>query len=303
MRAKKVLLLFFFSIFLLNCCSSTCNCAGWTDDPLRGRKGWYGYEPIKEEVKVKEEMKPVIKQVERKPEKIEQKETRWPTPEELYRMKPSQINKYIKQASEEAIANPTEDNLKRWIEYMHIVEVKASEFAGAWAWVMQQNPDIYRTAALYPAIPKGNEAFWQKVWHSVKRELNEKRNDYALLFFTGIEPEFDKIMRKVLSKFKESYPGWRLEEIDIKRNLSLAKKLKITYTPQVWLLSKEKGRPFPIAAGPIALTRLEKKIYQTILVLEGKKQHKEYPYFVFKDKFPINTGMLTKTSTNTEVPR
>ncbi len=256
--------------------------AGWIDSPLKGKKGWYGYE-------VEKENKEKPEKAEKKPEKVveagepaEKKPVKWPTAEELYRLKPSEIRKYIERASEEAIANPTEENVARWIRYVHVAQVKASEFAGAWAWVMQQNPDLYRTAAFYPSVAAGKQAFWRTVWREIKRVLDEEKDEYAILFFHGLEGYFDEAMERIIGAFLENHPGWRVERIDIRRVPVLAERLNITYTPQLWLLKRGAEKPVPLAAGPVSVTALEKKLYHTILVLEGKKPFQHAPYYPFK---------------------
>ncbi len=256
--------------------------AGWVDSPLKGKRGWYGYEIEKEN-----EEKP--EKAEKKPQKVaeaegsaEKKPFRWPTAEELYRLKPSEIRKYIEKASEEAIANPTEENVARWIRYVQVAQVKASEFAGAWAWVMQQNPDLYRTAALYPSVAAGKQAFWRTVWKEIRGVLDEEKDRYAILFFHGLEDYFDEAMGRIIRAFLENHPGWRVERIDVRKVPVIAERLNITYTPQIWLLKRGAERPVPLAAGPVSVTALEKKLYHTILVLEGKKPFQHAPYYPFR---------------------
>ena len=284
---------FLFSLVLALCVLSlqvVGTNAGWIDSPERGKVGWYGYEVEKTE----KEPEKAEKKAEKisKGEKIESKRpVRWPTAEELYHMKPSQAREYIKKASEEAIANPTEENVSRWVQYVHVAQVKASEFAGAWSWVMQQNPDLYRTAALYPSVPLGGKAFWRTVWQDIQKLLKKKKDEYAILFFYGLEDAFDEAMKKILKSFHEVHPEWIVKEINIRKHPSIAETLKISYTPQLWLLRRGEEKPYPLAAGPVSVTHLEKKIYHTILVLEGKKPPKHAPYYPFnKPEIVRNSG-------------
>jgi len=275
-------------IFLAVVFGADLRAASWVDAPDRGRVGWYGYQKEKEPEGEKSEKEKVVETAERTEE--EGRRSRWPTPDELYRMKPSEIKKFIDEASEVAIADPTEENVRRWIEYLHVAEVKASEFAGAWAWVMQQSPDIYRSAALYPVVPAGNSAMWKKVWSDVENTLRTKHGDYAILLFVGLGGPYDEAMIRIMKTFSSRHPEWRVERVDLRENPQIGSKLGINYTPQVWLLSRQKQKPFPLAAGPVAVSRLEKKIYHTIQVLEGKKPPRAAPYYDFNRPGPVSVG-------------
>ena len=250
----------------------TCTArADWLTSPERGKRGWYGYEVRKEEKK---------KKVKEKKKEEKKKAFQWPSPDELYHMKVAEIRKWIGKAADEAISRPTEENIKRWILYMKVADRKATEFAGMWAWVMQKNPDLYREAALYPAVRPGSRAFWKKVWRDVKEKLRKEAHDYALLFFFHPDDPFSEAQSEILKLFREENPDWTVKNIKV--TPELAERFGINYTPQIWLLPRKTGKPVPLAAGVISVNRLEKKIYHTILVLEGKLPPQLAPYQPFK---------------------
>ena len=262
----------FISLLLLALSFSAS--ADWITSPSRGHKGWYGYEVVKKKKKEKKKKKKVT---ERKKALIS-----WPTPSELYRMKVSEIRKWIEKASDAAISNPTEKNIKRWIEYMKVADRKATEFAGMWAWVMQNNPDLYRESALYPSVNPGVRAYWRLVWENIENTLREKAESYALIFFYRTDDPFSKAQGNILDLFTEENPGWIVKRVEV--SPEIAKRFNITYTPQIWLLSKKLQKPIPLAAGVISVNGLEKRIYHTILVLEGKMPPQLAPYEPFKVK-------------------
>lgn len=283
---KNLYIFFFFCIFLimhfflLDSLPDRTVYAEWKiDDPHRGHVGWYGYE-VKEKEKKKEKKK------EHKKEKslsiVVEKKEKWPSAEELYHMKPSQIKKWVNKASEEAIGNPTEENVKRWIEYMNVVERKASEFAGMWAWVIQTNPDLYKEAALYPSVEPGNRALWKRIWRSIGEVLKTRSNDYALLFFYRNNDPYSESMDFILKSFKENHPEWQIKKIDVNQYPYLAEKFNITYVPQIWLLPRKTRKAIPLTAGPVSVLVLEKKIYHTIMVVEGKLPPQLMPYYPWK---------------------
>jgi len=277
------------TLFLLTLPASGIRASSWIDSPERGHVGWYGYKKEKESEEKEAEEKKIVEEAQKSAGR-----PYWPTPGELYRMKPSEIKKFIDEASEVAIAEPTEENVRRWIEYLHVAEVKASEFAGAWAWVMQQSPDVYRSAALYPVVSAGNSAMWKKVWSDIGKILDTKHEEYALLLFTGLGGPYDEAMLRIMTAFSKRHPEWRVEKVDLKENPQIGPNLGINYTPQVWLLSRSKNKPFPLAAGPVAVSRLEKKIYHTIMVLEGKKPPKAAPYYDFNRPDWISVGQRSE---------
>ena len=250
---------------------TTCTVlADWITSPRRGHRGWYGYEVKKQEEKKVQQKK--------KQKKKQPLPASWPTTDELYHMKVSEIRKWINRAADEAISNPTEQNVKRWIEYMRVADRKATEFSGMWAWVMQNNPDLYREAALYPSVNPGSRAYWKLVWQNVKAVLAEHSTKYALLFFHSDDP-FSEAQKQILEEFRRENPAWKVKNIYV--TPLIAEKFRIDYTPQIWLLPRN-GKPVPIAAGVISVNALEKRIYHTILVLEGHMPPQLAPYQPFK---------------------
>ena len=244
--------------------------AEWINSSKKGHVGWYGYEVKKQSRKKKK----TAGKVQKKPAVLS-----WPSPDKLYHMKVSEIRKWIDKAADQAISHPTEQNIKRWIEYMKVADRKATEFSGMWAWVMQNNPNLYREAALYPSVNPGSRAYWKAVWQSVKNALAEKGSQYALLFFHSSDP-FSKAQKQILDEFTKENPGWSIKEIAL--TPPVAQKFNIQYAPQIWLLPKTTKKPIPLAAGVISLNRLEKRIYHTILVLEGHMPPQLAPYQPFK---------------------
>jgi len=271
MKQKMLRRLCLSLVLLIAVLSSICF-PDWISSPERGHRGWYGYEAKK-------------KKPEQKKKKKQTKESKpapqitWPTPDELAHMKVEQIRKWINRASDEAISNPTEANIKRWIEYMKVADRKATEFAGMWAWVMQNNPDLYKESALYPSVAPGSRAYWKLVWKNIEDTLKEKAKDYALLFFHSDDP-FSKAQKDILDLFAQQHPDWNIKNVEV--TPSIAQKFGIKYTPQIWLLPRKTQKPIPLAAGVVSVSKLEKKIYHTILVLEGKLPPQLAPYQPFK---------------------
>jgi len=264
--------------------------ADWLSSPKRGHVGWYGYEPPHKEDKKKKQAK--------KPPRISPEQTKqtaappappeWPDPDALYHMKTADISKWLDKASDEAVSKPTEENVKRWVEYMRVTDRKATEFSGMWAWVMQNNPSLYREAALYPTVGPGNRAFWNSVWQEVYAIMSEKKDDYALLFFTGPD-RFSSAMAFILESFRQDHPGWQVREISVDEQPGIARKLGITYVPQVWLLPKKTQKPIPVTAGPVSVADLERRIYHTVLVLENKLPPNYAPFHPWQVQQAKNT--------------
>jgi len=230
-----------------------------------------------------------LKAEKKKKTEKEEKE-KWPTPQELYVMYPEEIQKWIDKAEREAIRHPTEENVYRWITYIQVAERKASEFAGMWAWVMQTHPDLYKPVAFNPVVLPGRVALTKEIKKQVITLLNAKAEDYALLVFVD-DSELSKAQKQILEFFQEKYPSWRLELIDINERPKVAERLNISYAPQIWILSK-KGKVVPLTAGPTALSQLEYRIFNTILVLEGVKPKEYSPFtqYILTQKNKVKKG-------------
>ena len=93
MRLLKGFLLSVLFVFLMLSAARS----EWLTSPTKGRRGWYGYEPLKKEKKEKKRSE------EKKKKKKVSVSVSWPTPDELYRMKVSEIRKWIEKASDEAL--------------------------------------------------------------------------------------------------------------------------------------------------------------------------------------------------------
>jgi len=263
--------------------------ADWIDDRNAGKVGWYGYEPLKKEKEKKkskaEKEKKLVKQ-KQKEQKMEEKE-KWPTPQELYTMYPEEIQKWIEKAGREAIRYPTEENVYRWFTYVQVAERKASEFAGMWFWVLQTHPELYKEAAFRSHVLTSRAALARTIKKEREKTIRSLADKYALLVFLD-DSEFSDVQREALKFFENKYPSWRVEKINILERPFLAKRLNVTYAPQIWILSK-KGKAVPISAGPVAFTQLEYRVFNTLLVLEGKKP---------KQFAPFSSYFLTHSNSN-----
>ncbi len=237
----------------------------WISDPHAGSVGWYGYEKYEKQAKRKNEKKRTVKK-----KKARRVLVKWPSPEELARMYPDEIQKWIRKAEAEAIREPSEANVKRWLEYVTVAQRKATQFAGMWAWVVQTNPEFAVEAAGSGLNEPARVALARERLLLRRRVVDEACNRYALLVFLD-DSDLSLAQKKIMDLFMDDHECWDVRFFLYGRDNDIFRSLGVSFAPQVWLLSRRLQKAVPLAVGPTAEDMLEERIAETVMVLEGKK--------------------------------
>jgi len=274
----------------------------WLTDPNRGHVGWYGYEPLKEEKKEKKkENKTVIKTVIKptKEQKKKKKKIKWPTPEKLWTMNATETRKWLNRAADEAIGNPTEKNVERWLYYFQVAQKKALRFAAMWRWVIRKHPEFYASTANLSSMFSVSRAMYRMQKQVVENALKEGAEKYTVVAFIKHD-DLGNVVRDVMNKIRRGTPELHVKYYYWPENAKEFLKYHVTYTPQIFVYNKKQGM-VPVIAGAYSVKTMKRILAETFLVLEGKISPAEY--FMAHERLWENyVGQPGSTTTSGNIP-
>lgn len=224
---------------------------------LDRQRGWWWYEdpqivlPNKTQKEAKSESKP------KKPKTLEE-------------MTAPEIRVEQQRLLEEATVNPTEANVKRYLEAQQFAFNKASVFADTWKRVVWKTPEL-NPAIKSPYATAGMNA--KEAIDSQKRvkTVHELAQRYGIFFFFKSDCPYCHTMGPSLKHFSEKYgieifpisidggglPDYPTPEI----NNGIAEKLEVTTVPAVFLGDRQTSDIIPVGYGVIAESELLDRIY------------------------------------------
>ena len=149
---------------------------GQVNHGIEGQHGWWWYQ--------KEPVKPKKKETKKTPDK----KIPWVpdmkdyTMKELWAMHPDQFRPLMKAFLEEAVQNPTPENVKNYYVMMDIARRKSLAFTNVAAYVWQKDPDL-STAKDYPIASPGQNAMVRQETSEVENIITNAKDNFALLYF------------------------------------------------------------------------------------------------------------------------
>ncbi len=86
--------------------------------------------------------------------------------------------------------------------------------------------------------------------------------------------------------------GWQIKPIDIGRHTTLAARFNITTTPSLLLIKDKTEQSMPISVGVVALSELERKLYQAIRYLGGDTNIDTFQTYDYQKGGALDPGAI-----------
>lgn len=189
-----------------------------------------------------------------------------------------QLRQLLKDKEDIAVMNPTEGNIKSYLEVWKVSQEKASVFADSWQRVVWKNPQLdysinHPTTALgLNVVNKGK----QEAKNSNMRELAKQ---HGIIFFFRSDCPYCHAVSKVLKTMENEFgmeviaaslDGGGLPEYPVfKDGRNLAGKWEVQVVPALFLANKQTTEYAPIGFGAMALDEIVDRIYSLTNVPVG----------------------------------
>lgn len=187
-----------------------------------------------------------------------------------------QMRVELKRREDVAVMNPTDQNLRDYLELWQIAQEKGSVFADSWRRVVWTNPDLDYSLRR----PTNNSAI--KVQEQIRnvsedQHLKELAKAHGLIFFFRSDCPYCHAMAPTLKSFSEKYgievlpvsiDGGGLPDFPNPRDGRVhAQKWGVERVPALFIGSKETGDKAPIGFGMMSLAEIVNRMF----VLTGTK--------------------------------
>ena len=227
---------FFLPIFSLQAGS-------WYEQKLQG---WYYFEEVKEDDKVKKELSPEDAHTYLEEKKIE-----------------------LKHLLSLAIVAPTPQNIERYMHVQKLLLKQSALFAEGWGKVLLANPSLgdflENPTSSYGILAK------KALEQQQTAEFLEKYSDkyFLLFFFKGKDP-LSSLAYEVVKLFG-SLHRWKVKAVsldgisvpgipDFKIDAGIGEKMHVKDAPSLFAVNPVSKKAFPVGAGMISVTEIEKNI-------------------------------------------
>lgn len=188
----------------------------------------------------------------------------------------AQLREELKRREDVAVMNPTDANLKDYLELWQLAQKKGTVFADSWRRVVWQNPGFDYTLKR-PANNAAIKLYEEKRVQSEEQQLRALARDHGLIFFFRSDCPYCHAMAPTLKMLADKYgievlgvslDGANLPEFpDPRDGRGIAAAWGIERVPALFIGSKQTGDRAPIGFGMMALTEIVNRIF----VLTGTK--------------------------------
>jgi conjugal transfer pilus assembly protein TraF len=252
------------------------------------REGWFWYEDPQQETE-EQKVKPDKSQPPRTLPNLDNYSI-----DELWNMYPDDFQSLLNGVQKRAVQYPTEKNILQYLAIQDVARRKALAYTHASMYVTQKYSDLFSVNQVYPTAEPGITARVRMQQNEIEQTISRAMDDHALLFFTRPGCGFCEKQAQILAYFREKY-GWQIMTVDISQNTSAAARFNITITPTLLLIEKGKEEYMTVAAGVIALTELERKLYRAIRYLQGATRNDNFLMYDFQKGSAFDpTSILNK---------
>ena len=231
--------------------------------------GWYGYERYPEKAK--------------KPAKKERLSLKRYTYSQLWNMPVPEFKKLTKKFLNRAVQDPSEENVYEYLVLQDIARRKAAAFAGTFTLVTQKHPELTMQDVV-PAAGPGRVALEKIKREDISRTIASSRNDFALVVFVRQGCRFCAAQEGILSLFLSRY-NWPIKQTDISSDpagANLAARMGITRVPAIVVVYRKTGKFMPVSVGVIAEDDLERRLYNAIQYLSGRRKPQQFFLYDFQ---------------------
>jgi len=228
--------------------------SGYANNDIK--KGWYWYEIMKEK---KEE--PVA-------EPVPAPSASPSPPLDPWKMSVEEFKELLEKTKNTAVANPTIENMQKYIELQDITRKKALAFANVYQMFMQTHPE-YSVASTVPISNPGIDALRSIRANEVESAISASRDDFALVYFHKPDCRFCGAQNGILKYFIDKY-GWNIKAVNLYEDPGAGQRFHVMTVPYILAVYRATGDYMPVTVGVASMNELEQKLYMAIRYLKGE---------------------------------
>lgn len=216
------------------------------------------------------------------------------TIKEIWNLHPDEFQGLLNGVQKKAVQNPNEKNILEYLIMQDVARRKALAYANATKFVTQKYSDKFNINQVYPTTTPGISARVQEQQKEISGTILAARENHALLFFVSQGCGFCDKQAAILTYFVEKY-GWQIKPIDIGRHSTLAARFNITTTPTLVLIKNGTEQSMPISVGVVALSEMERKLYQAIRYMGGETNIDTFQTYDYQKGGALDPGAILET--------
>lgn len=264
------------------------------------KQGWFWYHdsPPEEKNELKKEPSQELQKKEQEPDNPSLENY---TTQDIWNLHPDNFQKLINGAQKKAVQYPTEKNVLEYMVMQDIARRKALAYTHATQFVNQKYSDLFNINQVYPVTAPGVSARVQTEQQEVSYTIMSARENHALLFFVGQGCGFCEKQAAILTYFIEKY-GWQIKTVDIGHDSTVAARFNITTTPTLLLIQQGVQKTMPVSIGVVALSELERKLYQAIRYLNGSTTMDSFQTYDFQKGGALDPDSILEKTAQPWVP-
>ncbi|MBV5326400.1 MAG: conjugal transfer protein TraF [Chlorobium sp.] len=214
--------------------------------------------------------------------------------DDIWNLHPDEFQGLLNGVQKKAVQTPDEKNILEYLILQDVARRKALAYANATKFVTQKYAEKFNINAAYPTTTPGISARVQEQQKEIASVIRAAREDHALLFFVGQGCGFCDKQAAILAYFAEKY-GWQVKPIDIGQHSTLAARFNITTTPTLVLIKNGSEQSMPVSVGVVALSELERKLYQAIRYLGGETNIETFQTYEYQKGGALDPGSILET--------
>jgi len=213
---------------------------------------------------------------------------------DIWNLHPDEFQGLLNGVQKKAVQTPNEKNILEYLILQDVARRKALAYANAAKFVTQKYSDKFNINQVYPTTTPGISARVQEQQKEISSTILAARANHALLFFVSQGCGFCDKQAAILTYFVEKY-GWQIKPIDIGRHSTLAARFNITTTPTLVLIKNGTEQSMPISVGVVALSEMERKLYQAIRYVSGETNIDTFQTYDYQKGGALDPGAILET--------
>lgn len=185
----------------------------------------------------------------------------------------SAVKKTIQNALDEAILEPTPDNVQHYIELQNQLSNRAQQFTNSWQQVLMSHPEL-NYSLTHPTSSVGLQVYHEEQSKGKDEAIAQFAQQTGLFFFYRSTCPYCHRFAPILKSFAERYgikiiaitmDGISLPEFpDSHTDTGQSSQFHVTTTPSLFAVNPYTQRAYPVAYGLTSESELKDNIYKII---------------------------------------
>ncbi len=186
---------------------------------------------------------------------------------EMMAMHPRQLRKLFKDRLEEAVWQPTPQNMYAFMLVKDVARRKAAAFTQMHSYMLLERPEL-NINSVRPVSDFARDSERRAKFAEIARSLTRERNRFGLLYFRSDTCVYCEEQDEALRYFQVR-TGWEVLPIDVDRQPQVARKMHVSLTPTVILIKRGSQDYMPVGVGATSSMELEANIFRAVRLLSG----------------------------------